>query len=164
MNQYSIFDIDNTLVDSSHRQCTNADGTLNLAHWIENNTPELIQKDALLPCINTIRNDYKAGNIIVLCTARVLSDADYEFFMENDIPFHHMLDRPQGCLAKDADLKEFHLRLFAHNIPMSWARFCATSLVYDDARSVLVRLNSIGMNTVDAVLWNRDLKRMGRIA
>jgi len=162
--QYSIFDIDNTLVDSSHRQCTLADGTLDLEHWIENNTPELIRKDLLLPCVKTIRADYKAGNIIILCTARVLGAADYEFFMENDIPFHHMLDRPQGCTAKDADLKEFHLRLFAHNHFMSWARFCETSLFYDDARPVLIRMKEIGIETVDAVLWNNKLKRMARVA
>ena len=160
--QYVIFDLDNTLVDSSHRQCTLPNGTLDLVHWIENNKPELIMKDSLLPAVKTIRADWKAGNIIILCTARVLSEADYTFLMANDIPYHFMLDRPMGCNALDADLKEFHLRLFAHNQGINWARFCETSVFYDDARSILIRGRKIGLNMIDAELWNRDLRRMAR--
>jgi hypothetical protein len=44
-----IYDLDHTVIDSTHRQATLADGSLDLAHWIENNTPELIARDSLLP-------------------------------------------------------------------------------------------------------------------
>ena len=45
----SIFDLDGTIIDSSHRQATLPDGTLNLAHWFENATPEKIFEDKVLP-------------------------------------------------------------------------------------------------------------------
>jgi len=36
----TIFDLDGTIIDSSHRQATLPDGTLNLPAWIENSTPK----------------------------------------------------------------------------------------------------------------------------
>ena len=39
-NNILIFDLDGTTIDSSHRHATLPDGTLNLAKWIENSTPE----------------------------------------------------------------------------------------------------------------------------
>jgi hypothetical protein len=37
-----IYDLDHTLLDSSHRQATLPNGDLDLAHWIENSTPEKV--------------------------------------------------------------------------------------------------------------------------
>ena len=105
--QHSIFDIDNTLVNSKHRYKSLPDGSIDLPAWIASNTRENCLLDTLLPTVRTLRNDYKAGVTILLCTARVLSDHDFEFFMENNIMFHTMLDRPEGCNLPDADLKEF---------------------------------------------------------
>ena len=44
-----IFDLDGTTIDSSHRQNTLPDGSLNLDAWVRNNTPEKIARDSLLP-------------------------------------------------------------------------------------------------------------------
>ena len=44
-----IFDLDGTTIDSSHRQNTLPDGSLNLDAWVRNNTPEKIAADTLLP-------------------------------------------------------------------------------------------------------------------
>ena len=48
----SIFDLDGTVIDSSHRQATKPDGTLNLEHWFENATPDKIAQDRILPCFS----------------------------------------------------------------------------------------------------------------
>jgi len=40
-----IFDLDGTTIDSSHRQATKADGTLDLQAWFKNATPEKIHDD-----------------------------------------------------------------------------------------------------------------------
>ena len=37
-----IFDLDHTVIDSSHRQITRADGSLDLDAWIENSTRKKI--------------------------------------------------------------------------------------------------------------------------
>ena len=44
-----IFDLDHTVVDSSHRQATRPDGSLDLDHWREHSTPAMIERDTLLP-------------------------------------------------------------------------------------------------------------------
>ena len=157
--QHVIFDLDGTVIDSSHRYTALENGGLDLAAWIRDNTREGCMADKLLPAILTMRRDYKAGCKIIVCTARVLSDWDYEFFMANDIPYHVMLDRPEGCRLGDADLKEFQLRLYAHREGISWAKFCQTSMFFEDAETVLNRMAEIGIPTIDANEWNAVLAR-----
>ena len=70
-----LFDLDGTMIDSSHRQNTLADGSLDLAHWIENNTPEKILAlgvDGLKEYIKTIGLiNSKAENVIKTCRALI---------------------------------------------------------------------------------------------
>lgn len=150
-----IYDLDGTVIDSSHRYSTLENGGIDLTAWINDNTRENCFKDTLLNCVHTMRLDYANSDcIVVVCTARVLSDHDYEFFMENNIPYNVMLDRPDGCTMNDADLKEFRLRLYAHEIGYSWEKFCRTSQFFEDADCVLERMDKIGIPTIDARLWN----------
>ena len=44
-----IFDLDHTVIDSSHRQITRPDGSLDLAAWRRHNTRANIMRDTLLP-------------------------------------------------------------------------------------------------------------------
>ena len=155
--QIVIFDLDGTVIDSSHRYRKLECGGIDLPYWIENNTRENCMLDTLLPAVRTMRKDHKAGCTILVCTARVLSEWDYEFFMSNDIPYHVMLDRPEGFGLNDADLKEFQLRLYAHSKGISWAKFCQTSMFFEDAEIVLKRMDEIGIPTIDARLWNKQL-------
>ena len=104
----TIFDLDGTVIDSSHRQATLPDGTLNLAHWFENATPEKIFKDKILPLAQQIRKRSKAGDYTMICTARTLSDADLEFF-------HH------DYLMRDAQ----HRSIILHTALI--VRFCRES-------------------------------------
>ena len=96
-----IYDLDHTVIDSSHRQATLADGSLDLAHWIENNTPEKIARDSLLPLAKQMRENFKRGAEIVVCTARVLQCADYEFLREHGLRAHAILSRPIGDNTSD---------------------------------------------------------------
>jgi hypothetical protein len=155
--QISVFDLDGTVVCSKHRYKSLVGGGIDLPYWIANNTAANCHKDSLLPTVRTMRKDYKAGCTVIVCTARVLSAWDYEFFMNNDIPYHVMLDRPAGCTINDADLKEMQLRLYAHSQNISWAKFCMTSMFFEDADIVLDRMAEIGMPTIDARDWNKQL-------
>ncbi|MDG1859332.1 MAG: hypothetical protein P8I94_09525, partial [Emcibacteraceae bacterium] len=60
MNNY-IFDLDHTLIDSSHRQLTDANGSLDLTHWIENCTREKIMGDKLLPLEKKKKTSFTKG-------------------------------------------------------------------------------------------------------
>ena len=67
-----IFDLDGTVIDSSHRQNTLPDGSLDLAHWVENNTPEKILSDSLLPLAEKMRSVRSATDTVAVITARVI--------------------------------------------------------------------------------------------
>jgi hypothetical protein len=62
-----IFDLDHTVIDSSHRQITRADGSLDLDHWIENCTREKIYQDKLLPLARLMRSAYSQGHQVIVC-------------------------------------------------------------------------------------------------
>ena len=140
----SIFDMDGTIVDSSHRQATLPDGTLNLSAWIKNATPEKIFKDKVLPLAEQIRKRHKAGDYTMICTARVMSEADYEFLMNEGINPDKIISRPLGNTEPDGQLKAkqlkslFNLKQFKK----------ATKIMFDDAASVRSALRKIGIATI----------------
>ena len=68
-----IYDLDGTIIDSSHRRATKPNGEIDLDKWRENNTRDYIFKDELLPMYWQLVNDYKNGDIVVICTARELN-------------------------------------------------------------------------------------------
>lgn len=156
---YQIFDLDGTVIDSSHRKNTLPDGTLDLAHWIANNTPEKIAADSLLPCAETMRAAWDRKHSVMVCTARVLSAADYAYFAEHGLRFHYMLSRPAGAQLNDADLKEIQLRLFAQSAGMSWAQFTRQALMYDDSPLIIERMTVIKIQCINAADWNAALAR-----
>lgn len=153
---HCIFDLDHTLIDSSHRKVTLPDGSLDLDHWIENCTAEKIAADGLLPLVNLYRRLRTRGHEMIICTARVMSEYDYLFLLENDIVFDVMLDRPQGCRTNDADLKEIQLRLFAHNRGIPWNTFTSKALLIDDNAAVLNMAKNAGLPFIDAVKANKE--------
>jgi FMN phosphatase YigB (HAD superfamily) len=155
---FCIFDLDGTVIDSTHRKATREDGTLDLEHWIENNTPEKIRQDSLLPMARMMRKHYYSGKTrVIVCTARVISDPDLWFFAENDLPFHDILSRPEGCQMRDGELKDILLRLYAQKQGISWRQFCIESYMYDDCDTVLTSMENIGLSVFDAKIINARL-------
>ena len=155
-----IYDLDHTVIDSSHRQATLADGSLDLVHWIENSTPEKIARDTLLPLAKQMRENFKRGAEIVVCTARVLQCADYEFLREHGLRAHAILSRPIGDNTSDHLLKERLLREYANARGISWARFCKFSTMLDDNQNVIAHLNRLGLYVYDAVPFNERLRKL----
>lgn len=152
-----IFDLDQTVIDSSHRQITRPDGSLDLLAWRQNNTRANIMRDKLLPLANQWRRLAKKNVTIVICTARVMGEHDYDFLAEHGLRWDACLSRPAGNTTPDAELKEKLLRKYATARPMSWARFCATSVFYDDNKNVLAMLDRIGIRAYDSLTLNERL-------
>ena len=59
-----IFDLDHTVIDSSHRQLTREDGSLDLDNWIENCTHEKIMQDRLLPLASSFKRPQRRDDFI----------------------------------------------------------------------------------------------------
>ena len=76
--KYVIFDLDATVIDSSHRQITKPDGSLDLRAWKKNSTYAKVMRDSLLPLANHWKTIQEKKNVyIAVITARVMADADY---------------------------------------------------------------------------------------
>ena len=150
-----IFDLDGTVIDSSHRQNTLPDGSLDLAHWIENNTVEKILADSLLPLAEKMR-EVRSDTVAVI-TARVIQDADLAFLRRNDLKFDYLYSRAQGNNTPDDLLKRRAvLRLAAKmNKSIAWMR--KNTVFFDDNLAVLDIMASMGIKTINATLANERL-------
>jgi len=102
-----IFDCDGVLLDSTHRYRTAACGTrIDLDHWIENCTPEMIAKDKPLPMSNWYKkflNDPE--HYVIIATARVCQEADHKVIAEKLGKPQHFIFRKLGDKRSGTDLK-----------------------------------------------------------
>ena len=152
-----IFDLDGTVIDSSHRQNTRPDGSLDLAHWIENNTVEKILADSLLPLAGKMRSVRSVKDTVAVITARVIQDADLAFLKRNDLRFNYLFSRAQGNTSPDDILKKRAILKLARKLQrsMNWMR--KNTVFFDDNLEVLGIIDSMGIKTINATLANERL-------
>lgn len=161
MVKFYIFDLDHTVIDSSHRQATLANGNLDLDNWFKNATPEKIANDKLLPLARVMRKLYELGHYIIICTARTMQDMDYQYLMDNNLPYHICLNRgnfagdwkaPSIYQGGDADLKEKRLTKFFNEIGFTIES--ASPIMFEDNKQVIERLAGLGVKMVYAPALN----------
>ena len=151
-NNILIFDLDGTTIDSSHRHATLPDGTLNLAKWVENSTPEKIFQDQVLP-LGKLVSKLGKKHYTIICTARVLSHADLEFLMDNGICVDKIISRPLGNNTPDGELKKKQLNSF-----LSLKQFKnKNKIMFDDADSVRSIVRKIGITVIHPDKINRKV-------
>jgi hypothetical protein len=152
-----IFDLDHTVIDSSHRQLTKADGSLDLDHWIANNTRAKIMRDRLLPLARAWREQWERGNEIVVCTARVIGRDDLDYLEQAGLKYDAILSRKPGDRTPDGELKLSLLKRYSMCKRGSWKRFCAFSFMFDDNQSVIKTLSKHGIKCYNAIEINERL-------
>ena len=150
-----IFDLDHTVIDSSHRQLTRPDGSLDLQNWIENCTLEKIMADKLLPLARLMRSAYNQGHQVLICTARNLSLYDYMFLGDNDLFANAILSRPDGDNRPDDELKRDLLLKHFEGVPL--ARWARNAVFYDDNQAVLAMAEKLGIRTKNAIKLNAKM-------
>ena len=151
-----IFDLDHTVIDSSHRQLTKADGSLDLAHWRENCTHEKIMADTLLPLARTMREALEnPRQNVIICTARVLGIWDHVFLADNGLLADVILSRPEGDTTPDAELKTRLLKQHCQRVGITWARFTRSAYMFDDNANVLAEMKSHGITALNAIKINQ---------
>ena len=155
----SIFDLDHTVIDSSHRQQFKANGSLDLDHWRENCTPELIAQDRLLPLSRIMRSHYARGATVLVCTARVMSADDYDYLNRHDLFADAILSRPEGNTQPDEWLKLALLANWVNTSPSySWNGFLAEAIIFDDNLNVIKTLAREGITCHNSVQFNAFLE------
>jgi len=154
---YVIFDLDGTVIDSTHRQNTLPDGSLNLADWLENNTHEKIMQDTLLPLAAQMRNIKAAGHTVIICTARSFQIADQEFLASHGLSYDVYLSRGAiGDNRPDGQLKVELLTEYFVSQGFTCAKE-ANAIMFDDNLKVIAAMLSIGINCFNATKQNERL-------
>ena len=152
-----IFDLDHTVIDSSHRQATRPDGSLDLDHWKANSTPAMIEADSLLPLANEWRKVHRKGASVIVCTARVMSPADYRYLATRGLFADCIISRQEGDRTPDDLLKLRALKRYAAAQGESWARFTSSSIMFDDNQGVIKTLANHGLMVHNAISINEAL-------
>ena len=131
-----IFDLDGTVIDSSHRALANADGSIDLNHWRENSTAKMIAKDKLLPLANGWKAIDRKRHQIVVMTARVMGMVDYTFLINNGLYADFIYSRPEGVTLSDDILKRNFLISLKRDIKKSLAWIRSHAVMFDDNADV----------------------------
>jgi len=146
-----IFDLDGTIIDSSHRATHDEEGNIDLKGWKEKSTKDYIFQDSLLPLYAKLQEVYKNGDMVILCTARELGKWDYEYINMHNIYYDRIISRPKGNQTKDHILKKNQCR-YLFTLPQykdieKW--------FFDDNWSNLEALAELGAVVSDARQWNK---------
>ncbi len=153
--KYVIFDLDATVIDSSHRQITKADGSLDLAAWKKNSTYAKVMRDSLLPLANHWKRIQELKNVyIAVLTARVMGDADFHYLAFKGLKADKIMSRAFFDHRPDHIMKKQKIITFLleRNIK-NWSNVT----FYDDNKNVLNMLLDLGINAKDSIKINQEL-------
>jgi len=150
-----IFDLDQTVIDSSHRNPCNADGTINLEKYFKLKTRTNIFKDKLLPLAKIFKQVKRDGNYVVIATARNMDHDDIDFLKANGLVADKILSRRWVVEndVPDAQLKArklqqlFNLKQFQN----------ANKIMFEDSQPVITKMRQMGIVTLNAVKVNKKL-------
>jgi len=117
IRKVSIYDMDGTIVDSTHRYRVTADNKIDLQFWRDNQ--HLAMQDSLLPMAEQYKKDLADNECyVIIATARVMNEPDYRFVNEILGKPDYLISRNEGDsisggllkingLAKFFNLKSF---------------------------------------------------------
>ena len=149
-----VFDLDQTLIDSKHRTHLKSDGSVDIDKFVALQTKEYIYKDTLLPLAYYMQFCYTMNTYIIICTARKMTQADYDFLRDSRIFFHRIFERGtvDSKIAKlpDAEYKYACLQEF----------FTEGFIFYDDNENVIKTFEDIpNVTMIDAKKENIRLPK-----
>lgn len=156
--QYVIFDLDHTVIDSSHRQLTLPDGSLDLAHWRENCTRDKIFADSLLPLARIMQQHNERGDFVIICTARMVTQHDLDYLEAMGLDYRVILKRDEGDERGDAAMKVALLTELAELLAYDSVADMR-ALMYDDNARVIDAMRALGVACFDAIEHNNRLRR-----
>ena len=158
---YVIFDLDGTVICSAHRQNTLPDGSLDLEHWLENNTHEKIMGDSLLPLARIMKQMKAAGHTVIICTARSPHPTNHIFLETHGLSHDVYLSRGENDFRGDAQLKvELLSEYFASEGFTSIA--AAKAIMFDDNLKVIDALIKEGIKMYNADIANEGFRKLER--
>ena len=134
-----IYDLDGTVIDSSHRRKFDTDGNLRLSYWRSHNTRKDVFGDSLLPLAKHMKKKM-VDNIVIICTAREISQNDLDILDDHGIRYDHIISRPFGMNTEDHILKYLQLKKFLRDNPHLQDR---RKIMYDDSIENLQEISKL---------------------
>ena len=118
----------------------------------------MIERDTLLPLANEWRKLLRKKDAkIIVCTARVMGPSDYFYFGSRGLFAETIISRREGDRTADDLLKLRGLKRYAAENGMSWKRFCAQAMMFDDNLNVINTLTNNGLTVHNAISLNEAL-------
>ena len=148
-----IFDLDGTVINSSHRQ---GDGSLD--YWRAHNTPSNIAADSCLPLFDQMLDAINDNLDVIICTSRVMGTYDFQWLQANGVDGVTILCRDSSDNRNCGFFKLALLHDYAKSLGMTWARFRRTSMMFDDDIGVQTTLKSVGLRVIDPVNYNFNIR------
>lgn len=166
-----IFDLDGTVIDTSHRYRNKPDGTIDLEYWFTNSTPEKVAQDKLLPLADVWRRYWAAGHTVVVCTARDFEphakvpldnpgEVYRQFLHDNGLHYHHLLHRRmygddhEGTCDGQLKTKLLNDLATREGWPSGWRR---NAVMFDDNLTVIKKMFQDRLICLNAVKYNARL-------
>lgn len=148
-----IFDLDGTVIDSTHRQ---GDGSLD--DWRRLDTAKNVALDSPLPLLDQMRDAIADDLDVIVCTSRVMAGRDFRWLDDHGIRGIDILCRAPSDNRTCGFFKLQLLNNYARSIGYTWARFAQTSLMFDDDSGVQDTLRSAGLRVIDPVNYNLNIR------
>jgi len=152
MSTIFFFDLDGTVIDSSHRQGETLDD------WRRMNTGANIAKDRALPLASAMVAAIRAGLDVNILTSRVMGEPDLNWLtLHAMLPGHgckvisrHPTDeRPAGTY------KLSKLLTYSQKTRITWEDLKKRSVIFDDDRDVQETLSLQGFTVIDPITYNQ---------
>ena len=147
-----IFDLDGTVIDSTHRQGDTLDD------WRRLNTARNVALDSALPLLDQMRDAIDDGLDVIVCTSRVMSQPDFRWLDDHGIRGVDVLCRAPSDNRTCGFFKLQLLHNYAKSIGYTWARFAQTSIMFDDDSGVQNTLRSVGLRVIDPLNYNHNIR------
>ncbi len=146
----AVFDLDGTVIDSSHRALTDSGGAINLENW-RSHTAEQILQDSELPLARYMRECITNPKIRVwICTSRSLSEADRELLARLGLIPDLILSRDKNDNREDVPYKLAKIRKRL-NLPSVRK---SEKLFFDDRADIREAMRGEGFICPAPHLWN----------
>ena len=146
-----IFDLDGTVIDSSHRQGDTLDD------WRRMNTPANIAKDSTLPLFAQMRDAIADGHDVIICTSRVMGLADFTWLTDHGIHGVTVIHRGADDNRHCGFFKLSMLHDYAKSLGLAWGRFTRNCIMFDDDSGVQDTLKSVGLRVIDPLNYNQKI-------
>ena len=147
-----IFDLDGTVIDSTHRQGDTLDD------WRRLNTARNVALDSPLTLLDQMRDAIADDLDVIVCTSRVMAGRDFRWLDDHGIRGIDILCRAPSDNRTCGFFKLQLLHNYARSIDYTWARFCQTSIMFDDDKGVQDTLRSVGLRVIDPLNYNLNIR------